>query len=89
MPTTLDKTARATVIEFDRINLKLYVTDADVFTTNAVITGHSSGAQYNLSSYYIGTSNAAALISVSVDPFTANVNDQWTANTIIRETPYT
>ena len=87
--------AKAEVIEHDTLNRKLYIKDIygskngfGAFTANVDITGASSGASWNVASSYV--SNIKLVIgSVTPDPASANVGDDFGFTETITEFPNT
>lgn len=79
-------TATAKVVSFDNLNLFLTNLDGN-FVSNMPIKGSMSNASYNFISFTPEPFKAAT-IDVKVEPPTANVTDNWTANTTITEFPF-
>ena len=85
---SLHPEASAIVISHDTLNGILTVKDihGDFISTSPLI-GSISGAKYNYTSFSPAPGKMAQ-IDIRVDPYTANVSDTWTANTIITEAPF-
>lgn len=78
-------TATAKVKTWDALNKILLLEQIDGnFISSMPMTGTLSHSSYNFTSYTPVT-NKAAKIDIVVSPITANVNDQWVANTTITE----
>ena len=78
-------TSVATAKVYNWSNNKLYLKElSGNFTSTLPIIGSASSAKYNYTSYY-PSSNVLSRIDVTVNPPTANVSSNWSANTVITE----
>lgn len=81
-----DATASAKVVRYDSLNKILYLTNMfGDFISSAPLIGSSTNAKYYFTSSSPHANNAIATIDVTVSPAGANVNSNWTANTVITE----
>lgn len=79
-------TAIAKVIKHDTTNDVLYITNLHGdFISTSVLTGSITNSKYYYTSSSPNANNEVAKIDVTVSPAGANVNSNWTANTIITE----
>ena len=79
--------ASATVLSWDGQSNNLQVTDINGnFTTGKTIIGSSSNAKW-LFDNFSSVPNIFAKIIITPNPLTANVSDNWTANTQVFEYP--
>ena len=81
-----DSTANAKVVRHDTTNDILYLTNltGDFISTSPLI-GSLTNANYHFTSSSPNANNAIATIDVTVTPAGANVNSNWSANTVITE----
>lgn len=81
-----DSTANALVVNYDALNDILYLTNMyGDFISSAPLIGSVTNAKYYFTSSSPNANNAVAKIDVTVSPAGANVNSNWTANTVITE----
>lgn len=80
-----NSTATAKVVSFDQLNHILYLTNltGDFISTQPLI-GSVTNAKYQYTSTST-SSNTLSRIDVTVSPPSANVNSNWSANTVITE----
>lgn len=80
-----NSSANAKVVRFDKTNSILYLTNLQGhFVSTLPLIGTLTKARYQYTSSS-PSANTMARIDVTVDPPTANVNSNWTANTTITE----
>ena len=76
----------AKVTRYDANNHVLYLTNLNGnFVPSSPLIGSQSHAQYYYTSSSPAANNLLSKIDVTVNPPTANVNSNWTANTVITE----
>lgn len=81
-----DSIANAKVVRYDTLNDILHLTNlTGDFISSAPLIGSSTNAKYYFTSSYPTANNKLATINVTVSPAGANVNSNWTANTVITE----
>ena len=80
-------TATAKVVSFNGTDLKLSDIDGN-FVSNLPLKGSLSNASYHYTAFTPPVVKMAT-VDVRVEPPTANVTDNWTANTTILEFPFT
>lgn len=81
-----DATASAKVVRYDTINKILYLTNmTGDFISSSQLIGSVTNSKYYFTSSSPHANNAIAKIDVTVSPAGANVNSNWTANTVITE----
>lgn len=81
-----DATASAKVVRYDSTNKILYLTNlSGDFVSSALLIGSTTNSKYYFTSSSPTANNEIATIDVTVSPAGANVNSNWTANTVITE----
>lgn len=81
-------TAFGSIIDWDSLNDKLYVTVSDgLFTPGANVIGANTGAAWNLSSFYNSNGIPAAILSLTPNPAGANANSNYSISVQIKNFP--